>query len=241
MSYPWANELVYRLTGSPLPVGRGVPGPSPAAVERAAGPAREPNGDAAGRGARHSGGPAAAHVNVDRLWARAEQQVPTWSVLTLRLANRDAAPAAFTITDGAHWNPFARSTLTLNSEWQPYAAGSRGQKLRGWLRFAHTGELGGVVTQAIAGAGCLGGLFLVYTGVALALRRLSSRIGARSAIRARLGRARTGKDCARQCADDRRDSGCALATLDLFDDTVQERTHTAWGDLADVVEDRSGR
>ena len=115
---------------------------------------------------------------LDRLWSRAEQQIPTWSLLSMRLPNGEGDPVAFTITDGANWNAFARSTLTLNSadaaviQWQPYEASSLGQKARGWLRFAHTGELGGLIGQIIAGIGCLGGVFLVYTGVSLAVRRL---------------------------------------------------------------------
>jgi uncharacterized iron-regulated membrane protein len=44
--------------------------------------------------------------------------------------------------------------------------------VRGWLRFAHTGELGGLTGQIIAGVGCLGGVFLVGTGLSLAFRRL---------------------------------------------------------------------
>ena len=116
--------------------------------------------------------------NLDRLWARAEQQVPAWSVMSMRLPAREGAPVAFTITDGANWNAFARSNLTLNGasgevvQWQPYKGNSLGQKARGWLRFAHTGELGGLPGQVIAGAGCLGGVFLVYTGLSLAFRRL---------------------------------------------------------------------
>ena len=96
----------------------------------------------------------------------------------MRLPNREDGPVAFTITDGANWNAFARSNLTLNAatgdviQWQPYEAGTLGQKVRGWLRFAHTGELGGLTGQVIAGLGCLGGVFLVYTGLSLALRRL---------------------------------------------------------------------
>jgi uncharacterized iron-regulated membrane protein len=97
--------------------------------------------------------------------------------MTVRLPSREGAPVAFTITDGANWNAFARSNLTLSAsgdivQWQPYARNSAGQKLRGWLRFAHTGELGGVPGQIVAGIGCLGGVFLVYTGLSLALRRL---------------------------------------------------------------------
>ena len=74
----------------------------------------------------------------------------------------------FTITDGAHWNAFARSNLTLNGssgevvQWQPYDQGSLGQKARGWLRFAHTGELGGLPGQVVAGLGCLAGLALAW-------------------------------------------------------------------------------
>ena len=71
----------------------------------------------------------------------------------MRLPAREGAPVTFTITDGANWNPFARSNLTVNSasgdvvQWQPYNGNSRGQKVRGWLRFAHTGELGGLPGQ----------------------------------------------------------------------------------------------
>ena len=75
-------------------------------------------------------------------------------------------------------------------QWQPYENNSLGQKVRGWLRFAHTGELGGLVGQVVAGAGCLGGVFLVYTGLSLALRRLLNwalwtRLGAFTRRRAR--------------------------------------------------------
>jgi uncharacterized iron-regulated membrane protein len=162
MSYPWANDLVYRLTGSPVPVRGGGPGARQDA-------AREPQRDPAS---------AVIPVELDHIWARAEQQVPTWSVLSMRLPTRERAPVAFTITDGANWNAFARSNLTVNSvsgdivQWQPYEGNSPGQKLRGWLRFAHTGELGGLPGQIIAGLGCLGGVFLVYTGLSLACRRL---------------------------------------------------------------------
>ena len=158
ISYPWASDLVYRVTGSPVPA-RG---------QRAEGwVARESRGQAA-----------VMPVELDRIWARAEAQVPTWSILTMRLPAREGAPVAFTITDGANWNAFARSTLTVSSgtgeavQWQPYERNSLGQKVRGWLRFAHTGELGRLPGQLIAGIGCLGGVFLVYTGLSLAFRRL---------------------------------------------------------------------
>jgi uncharacterized iron-regulated membrane protein len=114
------------------------------------------------------------------MWAQAERQMPTWSQISMRLPARDAGPLQFTLTDGAHWNKFARSTLTLNSkdgaviQWSPYSASSTGQKARGWLRYAHTGELAYLPGQIVAGVGCLGGVMLVWTGISLALRRLRS-------------------------------------------------------------------
>jgi uncharacterized iron-regulated membrane protein len=201
ISYPWASNLVYRLTGSPVPARGNAAGGPPAAQENGNGPGGG-RGAAAGRGrsadrpraegaARQRGAADGANrgsersqpevaiipAEIDRIWARAEQHVPTWSLLSMRLPNQEGAPVAFTITDGAHWNSFARSNLTLNAsgevmQWQPYADGSRGQKLRGWLRFAHTGELGGMTGQIVAGIGCLGGVFLVGTGLSLAFRRL---------------------------------------------------------------------
>jgi uncharacterized iron-regulated membrane protein len=79
-----------------------------------------------------------------------------------------------------HWNAYARSSLTLDGttgaivRWEPYQGTSLGQKMRGWMRFAHTGELGGLPGEAIAGLASAGGAFLVWTGCALALRRFSA-------------------------------------------------------------------
>ncbi len=100
--------------------------------------------------------------------------------MILRLPPRPGGPVAISMSDREHWNSYARSTLTLDGRtgadvrWEPYAATSLGQKARGWLRFAHTGELGGLTGEALAGVASAGGGFLVWTGVALALRRLSA-------------------------------------------------------------------
>ena len=162
MSYPWANRLLYQLAGTPL-----------AAPAQRAGPQGERAG--AGRGAGPRG---ALPDNLDQLWARAEQQLPGWRTITMRLPDRRDAPVSFTMTDTESWNAFARSQLTLDAStgdvtrWEPYDGTSRGQKWRGWVRFGHTGELGGLAGQTLAGAASLGGVVLVWTGLALALRRL---------------------------------------------------------------------
>ena len=176
ISYTRASDLVYRVTGSPIPERPGAGG-----RER---PGRLVGGEPpSARGERRDGGERRmpsptipAHVNA--AWAQAERQMPTWSQISMRLSARDGAPIQFTLTDGAHWNKFARSSLTINGtdaaivRWPPYSASSPGQKARGWLRYAHTGELGYIPGQIVAGIGCLGGVMLVCTGVSLAFRRL---------------------------------------------------------------------
>jgi len=98
--------------------------------------------------------------------------------MTLRMPNRPRAPVTFTISDLRHWNVFARSQLALDAEsaavvrWEPYDNNNLGQKMRGLARFAHTGELFGWTGQALAGGACVGGVFLVGTGLSLAVRRL---------------------------------------------------------------------
>jgi uncharacterized iron-regulated membrane protein len=160
MSYPWANQLLYQAAGSPLPAARGA--------------GRGPQGE--GRAERQSGERPTLE-NADALFARAEQQLPTWQTVTMRLPEQPRAPVSFTMNDTRYWNSFARSQLTLNAatgdvvRWEPYAENTRGQKWRGWVRFGHTGELGGIVGQSLAGIACLGGVVLVWTGLALAFRR----------------------------------------------------------------------
>jgi uncharacterized iron-regulated membrane protein len=169
MSYAWANNLVYTLTGSPKP----------------SAPSGETRGGRGGDGPR--GTRARAHreisqpgLSLESMFVRAEQQIPTWRTMIIRLPAQSGGPVAFSISDRAYWNSFARSTLTLDGatgadlRWEPYAASSAGQKLRGWIRFAHTGELGGLAGEAIAGVASAGGAFLVWTGLSLALRRWSA-------------------------------------------------------------------
>jgi uncharacterized iron-regulated membrane protein len=164
MSYPWANDLLFRMMGSTPP--------SASAERRAPGP----GAGASAREGRHRG--EQPRVDVDIAFARAEAQMPTWRTMTMRLPNREGAPVAFTLTDSRSWNAYARSQLTVDAatgairQWQPYESGSLGQKARIALRFAHTGELGGVIGQLLLGLACVGGSVLVWTGLALAYRRL---------------------------------------------------------------------
>jgi len=173
MSYPWANALVYRMVGEDPPVqGRGPGGPGGAG----AGQAREARGGGGERAAADAA--PVASVGLDALWARAQEQNPAWTTITLRVPNSPTAPAMFTIDGGDAGQPQYRTQVTIDSntgnvvKTEAFSSYTRGRQLRTFLRFAHTGEYFGLTGQTIAGLVSLGACFLVYTGVALALRRL---------------------------------------------------------------------
>jgi uncharacterized iron-regulated membrane protein len=159
ISYTWASNLVYTITGSPRPAASGT------------------GGAAGSRAARQSSeNPAGARPSLESVVARAQREVPTWRTLIVRVPPRPEGAITVSVSNRNHWNSFARSTLTVNGDvrWEPYAQASAGQKLRGWMRFAHTGELGGLAGEAVAGLASAGGAFLVWTGVSLALRRAAA-------------------------------------------------------------------
>jgi uncharacterized iron-regulated membrane protein len=119
-------------------------------------------------------------VSLDGLnaaWTRAENQVSGWKSISLRVPTTPVMPAVFTIDQGYAGQPQKRGTLTLNRDtgevvrWETFDSLSRGRQLRSWLRFSHTGEYYGLAGQTIAGLVSGGGAVLVYTGLALALRR----------------------------------------------------------------------
>jgi uncharacterized iron-regulated membrane protein len=156
ISYPWANTLLFRMTGSEPP-------------PRVA-PAR------AGQNGRIDRDPAPLD-GLDRLWARAEQQVPGWRSITMRLPSAAEPTVTFSIDTGNGARPDKRSQLTLARttsavvRWEPYATQSRGRQLRAWARWIHTGEALGLVGQTVAGIASAGAALLVYSGFALSLRR----------------------------------------------------------------------
>ena len=59
---------------------------------------------------------------------------------------------------------------------QTYDEMSAEEKGRMWIRFIHTGEQYGLVGSTLAGLASLAAARLVYTGLALALRRLQEHL-----------------------------------------------------------------
>jgi uncharacterized iron-regulated membrane protein len=172
ISYVWASNLAYRVVGESPPAQRG-PGSAPA-------PSGQQRG---GQGRREA---PVSFEGLDVLLSRAERQMAGWQIISMRLPASADAPAIFTIDQGSGGQPQKRAQLTLDRksgevvQWEPFSSYTAGRKLRTFLRFAHTGEVAGIIGQTIAGLASLGGAVLVYTGLALAWRRFRAWVARRS-------------------------------------------------------------
>jgi uncharacterized iron-regulated membrane protein len=175
ISYPWASNLVYQLTGSPAPATKGG---KKGGIAGKKGRGRGVRNAAGGANAAESGPPDFSAM--DRYWPAAEAKIPGWRSISLRIPESDRAALIFTIVSGDGGQPQKRSTLTLDQrsgetrDWTTFADASAGQRLRSWLRFTHTGEYYGMVGQTVAGVASAGAIVLVWTGIAMALRRLDA-------------------------------------------------------------------
>lgn len=156
ISYSWGNALVYRLAGET---------PPPPAAAAAARPVESKPQTYVVEGLNAS-------------WAAAIAEVPAWRTITTRLATNAKAPIVLTVDEGYAGQPQKRNTITFDRtsaavvKNETFDQLSAGRRARSWLRFAHTGEFYGLTGQTIAGIASAGGVFLVYTGLALATRRL---------------------------------------------------------------------
>jgi uncharacterized iron-regulated membrane protein len=169
ISFRWAAELTYTLTGTPLPSSgpqsSGAP-PSPAVVPT---PAR-----------------GTSPVSRDTLLEAMQRELPAWQTVTFRFAHTpdDAKPqpSSFTVRETGTWPRTATTTLQFDPftgnllQRDGYHDLSPARKVRAWSRYLHTGEALGNWAQFIAAVACLGGCFLVYTGFALAWRRFFGRV-----------------------------------------------------------------
>jgi uncharacterized iron-regulated membrane protein len=157
ISFPWANAAVYRIVGEAPP----APAPRPAAPAGQA----TPSNDAA-----------AAVTGLDAAAALALRHVEDWRTITARTPASASAPFVFTIDRSTAGQPQYRGTLTIARDgqvgWEPFEALTPGRRLRSFSRFLHTGEVFGIPGQTIAAIASSGAVFLVWTGTALAVRRL---------------------------------------------------------------------
>ncbi len=157
ISYQWAGNLVYTLTGNAAPQQQNPPNAAPNAEAES---------------------PFVLPETINDIWTKAENYTAQKSV-SLRLPiTKDAA--VFTIDEGIYWNVFGRSTLTIDTKtaeiakWEKYGEQNSGRQIRSWMRFMHTGESGGFVGKLVGFLACVGGAILVWTGIALTLKRFAN-------------------------------------------------------------------
>ena len=158
ISFTWANALVYRIVGEqpPQPASRSS---APATASRPTTPA------------------AVELTGLNQAWSIAAGRVDDWRTITVRVPASTASPFVFTIDRGYSGQPQHRGTLTIerngtDTRWDSFESQTTGRQLRSITRFLHTGEVLGLAGQTVAGLASLGGVFLVWTGIALAIRRL---------------------------------------------------------------------
>jgi uncharacterized iron-regulated membrane protein len=103
-----------------------------------------------------------------------------WQTLALRVPSARDRQALVTVDRGTGGQPqrrvqltFERATGAIVSS-EPFQSLSAGRRLRSILRFAHTGEVLGLAGQTIAGGASFGAVMLVYSGLALSLRRFAA-------------------------------------------------------------------
>jgi uncharacterized iron-regulated membrane protein len=152
-NYTWANNLVYQLAGEEPPVRGGsasVEAPNPAPVSRL---------------------PYADLVDTAKTYSE------DWRTITLAIPAAEANSANLTLDEGDGGQPQKRHVLTLDVsggeviKWAPFTSQSAGAQARRWVRFLHTGEALGLTGQTIAGIASFAAILMVWTGLALALRR----------------------------------------------------------------------
>ena len=165
ISYQWAANLVHRLAGDAPPYQQ-----SPRPWESDARDQRSVLPD-----------PAAPLVELQTLVTRAGAETPEWRTITVDLPEPVHEPVVVAVDRGTGRQPSKSEELLFDRTSGElvgrggYPTFSRGFQIRRWLRFAHTGEVYGVIGQSIAGVLSLGVAVMVWTGLAMSWRRFFGR------------------------------------------------------------------
>jgi uncharacterized iron-regulated membrane protein len=163
MSYPWASNLLYTMTGSPAPT-------------------REFRGEGGPHGKPTSAVLPVEGRTLDDLAGIAKQQVPQWKSITIEVPQPQDRTLNVSVDRSIGGQPEQATQFVLNRQSghldsvKRFSDNNAGRKLRAWARFTHTGEEFGIIGQAVAALACLGAIMLVWTGLSMAVRRLAATI-----------------------------------------------------------------
>lgn len=160
LSYAWADKVVYFLAGEEAPA---QSGPAP------------PGGEGGGR--EVSFDPDTA-LSLQQHFEFAAAQSPDWKRIDVHVPKPASPTINVAIDTGTGGEPLKKRTLVLHRNSgeiiriESFADRTPAGKVLGYFRWLHTGEALGIIGQTIAGLVTALSLLMVWTGAALAYRRL---------------------------------------------------------------------
>lgn len=116
-------------------------------------------------------------LSIQALFNKLDSTNPDWQSMSFSLSKTPQSIQTFDVDMGNGGEPQKRKTVllnTLNGEIvaeQSFDDNSTYRKVRSYIRFLHTGEMYGLIGQTLAGLASLLACLLVYTGIAMSLRR----------------------------------------------------------------------
>lgn len=160
MSYQWSNAVFFKLMGSePPPQMQKGPG---------------------GVGGKGSAPAIISDFNWDAYITSAAEKVPQWKSMMLRLPPKPDAPVSILI-QGAGGPHFARSQMALDIKtakvvkWEPFLELNKARQGRVWVRYLHTGEAWGLISQIAAFFTSCAAILLIWTGFSMAWFRFAGK------------------------------------------------------------------
>ena len=183
-SYPTVGDRVYPMVANVVPAGSWPSGTASEGVgiEAADAEAVDPEGAAPSEDA-----PRARYPDLGAALATAEAWVPGWRTLTLNVPHPSDREVRVEIRGGRAGQPHKSGVFTVDAvsgtprTWQSFADATPSRRAQQFLRYAHTGEYWGLGGQLVAGLFSLAAALMVWTGLALAARRLRRFVSARRA------------------------------------------------------------
>jgi len=131
-------------------------------------------------------------LSVENFAGAIKANMPNWRTIDLNFdppigatatSGKAKAPQKWdaSVTTGSEWPPFDSTLFALDpatgilSKRDEYASTAPEWRVRRWVRLLHSGDALGSPGRVVACLSCLAACLLVYTGYALALRRLFNR------------------------------------------------------------------
>jgi uncharacterized iron-regulated membrane protein len=166
ISYSWASNLVFRIAGEEPPkLGLRRPGMNPATARN---------------------NPPLQLQDLDQLFQNVQTHSAGWKTISIQPPTVADKTAVFTVDRRSGVQPQLRSTLTIEKasgkiiRSEGFNDMGPGMRARMWMRFVHTGEYYGFWGQTIAAIASIGGMILVWTGIALTFRRYMAAVRLRA-------------------------------------------------------------